>query len=95
MLGDGHRNPHRKKKLQIWYHTRQKDCHCIPPKLGPLSWIWAVWSRGSLKIARVDFALGGAGFLLTKASQKKSIKMLTSKSEGGDADEKKATCPPP
>ena len=54
-----------------------------------------MWSRGSLKIARVDFALGGAGFLLTKASQKKSIKMLTSKSEGGDADEKKATCPPP
>ena len=48
-----------------------------------------------LKIARVDFALGGAGFLLTKAGQKKSIKMLTSKSEGVDADGKKATCLPP
>lgn len=94
MLGDGHQNPHKKKNFRYGIILVKRTAIAYRQNLALYLGFGRCGVGAPLKIARVDFALGGAGFLLTKDSQKKSIKMLTSKSEGGDADGKKATCPP-
>ena len=63
------KSPQKKKNFR--YGTRQKDCDCIPPKLGLLSWILVVWRRGSFKNCTSRFCTWGCRFPPGKSQPKK------------------------